>query len=77
VLNGYHSEFVLTIKERMPIKDTKSIRKIDDFGHQVVIGAYEPNLEETFPTKTHFGLVQDATYLYGSFRDADGPLNRM
>ena len=56
------------------MKDWKSVRPICEFGHQVVIGAFEPSLEGSFPTVTYFGLVQDATYIYGSFRDADGHL---
>ncbi len=54
------------------MKDWKSIRSIGDFGHQVVIGAFKPNLEDSFPTKMHFGLVQDGTFIYGTFRDEDG-----
>lgn len=56
------------------MKNPKTVRAIGDFGHQVVIGAFEPSVEDCFPTKTHFGLVQDAAFLYGTFRDEAGTL---
>ncbi len=54
------------------MKDWKIVRPIGEFGHQPVIGAFEPSLEDCFPTKTHFGLVQEGTFVYGTLHDAEG-----
>jgi hypothetical protein len=50
------------------------VRKRGEFGHQCVVGAYEPNLAESWNLSTYFGLGLDGNYLYGTFRDAEGHL---
>ena len=47
-------------------------RQRGNFGHQCVVGAYEPNLEDSWNEKTYFGLALSGNYIYGSFRDEDG-----
>jgi hypothetical protein len=48
-----------------------------DFGGHCLIGAFSPAPELLLPTSTVFGIPKAASYLYGTWRDADGVLLRM
>jgi hypothetical protein len=46
--------------------------RFGDFGHRVVVGAFEPDPADMAVDESHHGLNQQATWLYGFFRDAEG-----
>lgn len=63
----------------MSDEDTKhrsTAKRWADFGGSCLIGQFTPDAELLLPTSTAFGIPKSASYLYGTWRDADGIMYR-
>jgi hypothetical protein len=45
-----------------------------DFGWQALASAFEPTLEDMMSNRSYFGMLPEALYLWGTFRDEDGEI---
>ncbi len=46
-----------------------------DFGWQPLASAFEPTLEDMMSDRSYFGMLPEALYLWGTFRDEDGEIH--
>jgi hypothetical protein len=53
-------------KQRMPRRG--------DFGWQPLAGAFEPTIEDMLSDRAYFGMLPEALYLWGTFRDEGGEI---
>jgi hypothetical protein len=56
----------LSYSERMPRRG--------DFGWQPMASAFEPTLEDMMSERAYFGMLPEALYLWGTFRDEQGEI---
>ena len=45
-----------------------------DFGWQALVSAFEPTLEDMMSDRAYFGMLPEALYLWGTFRDERGEI---
>lgn len=45
-----------------------------DFGWQPLVSAFEPTLEDMMSNRAYFGMLPEALYLWGTFRDEEGEI---
>ena len=57
------------------LRSSNALPRRGDFGWQALCSAFEPTLEDMLSDRSYFGMVPEALYLWGTFRDEQGEIH--